>query len=104
MIDDEDVMTYVLNEILDAQQMADVFKMMMEYEDYPFDWLLEQFMVLLNRVDEYSMSDRGGEFHELVLKMNFRKMDANTGEVAELDEEYTEEFEDSIDSFNPWER
>jgi len=31
-------------------------------------------------------------------------MDANTGEVAELDEEYTEEYEDSIDSFSPWER
>ena len=30
MIDDEQVMIYILNEILDAEQMADIFKMMME--------------------------------------------------------------------------
>ena len=47
MIDDEQVMIYILNEILDAEQMADIFKMMMEYEDYPHDWLLDQFTILL---------------------------------------------------------
>tara|TARA_Y100000310_G_scaffold329629_1_gene399847 strand:- start:1750 stop:2064 length:315 start_codon:yes stop_codon:yes gene_type:complete len=104
MIDDEDVLAYVLNEILEAEQMANVFKAMMEYEDYPFDWLMEQFLIVLNRVDEMSMTDRAGEFHELVQKMNFRKMDANTGEIVELDDDNTEGYEDSIDSYNPWER
>ena len=50
------------------------------------------------------MSDRLGEFTDKVESMNFRKVDANTGEVAELHEENSDEYEDSIDSFNPWER
>ena len=104
MIDDEGVMIYILNEILDAEQMADIFKMMMEYEDYPHDWLLDQFTILLGAVDEYAMSDRLGEFTDKVESMNSRKVDANSGEVAELHEENSDEYEDSIDSFNPWER
>ena len=36
MIDDEGVMIYILNEILDAEQMADIFKMMGGGIDYLF--------------------------------------------------------------------
>ena len=48
------------------------------------------------------MSDRLGEFTGQYSR-NFR-VDANSGEIAELYEENTDEYEDSIDSFNPWER
>ena len=104
MIDDEQVMIYILNEILDAEQMADIFKMMMEYEDYPHDWLLDQFTILLGAVVEYSMSDRLGEFTDKVESMNFRKVDANSGEVASCMKKTRTNTKNSIDSFNPWER
>ena len=104
MIDDEDVLIYILNEIMEAEQMTSVFKVMMEHEDYPYDWLLEQFMAILSRLDEYALSERAEVFLEAVQKLNFRKMDSYTGETAELDDEYTESSDDSLDEFNPWER
>jgi len=104
MIDDEDVLIYILNEIITAEQMTNVFKVMMENEDYPYEWLLEQFMFILSRLDEYALSERAEEFFEAVQKLNFRKMDAYTGVTAELDDEYTEASDDSLDEFHPWER
>ena len=104
MIDDEDVLIYILNEILEAEQMTNVFKVMMESEDYPYEWLLEQFMSILSRLDEYALSERAEDFFEAVQKLNFRKMDAHTGDTAELDDEYTEASDDSLDDFRPWEQ
>ena len=98
MLDDEDVMIYILNELIVDNRMVDIFKVMMEYEDYPLDWLLSQFMVILTAVDEYALSDRGTEFFEAVQKLNFMKMDARSGEVSTLDDD-----EDGED-YSPWNR
>ena len=49
---DDDVLIYVLNELLESQRMVDIFKVMMEYEDFEMDWLAEQFLSLLERLDE----------------------------------------------------
>jgi|TARA_Y100000296_G_scaffold37228_1_gene43083 hypothetical protein len=97
MLDDEDVMIYILNELIVDNRMVDIFKVMMEYEDYPLDWLMNQFMVILEAVDEYALSDRASEFHEAVQKLNFMKMDARSGEVSAIDEDEDEEY-------SPWTR
>jgi hypothetical protein len=93
IIDDEDIMIYIMNELAETEKMVNVFKVMMEYEDYPFDFLMSQFMAILSRVDEYSMTVRADEFFEEVQKLNFRKVDAITGETAELDEEDPDSLE-----------
>ena len=82
---DDDVLIYVLNELLESQRMVDIFKVMMEYEDFELDWLAEQFLSLLERLDEYDgLSDRSGEFADAIQRLNFRKMEASSGDVAEL--------------------
>jgi len=101
---DDDVLLYVLNELLESQRMVDIFKVMMEYEDYEMDWLAEQFLSLLERLDEYDgLSDRSGEFYEAIQRLNFRKMEAASGDVAELsdveDEDYN--FDDDFDDVTP---
>lgn len=99
-IDDEEVMIYMMNELVETEKMVNIFKVMMEYEDYPFDFLFDQFMILLNRVDSYAMTTRSEEFFEAVQKLNFRKVDAITGETAELDDADP----DSLDDYSPWDR
>ena len=102
IIDDEDIMIYIMNELAVTEKMVNVFKVMMEYEDYPFDFLMSQFMTILSCVDEYSMTVRADEFFEEVQKLNFRKMDAITGETAELDDD--DEDPDSLDEHDGWNR
>ena len=46
--------------------------------------------------------DRADEFFEEVQKLNFRKMDAITGETAELDDD--DEDPDSLDEHDGWNR
>ncbi len=99
MLDDEEVMIYILNELIVDNRMVDIFKLMMEYEDYPLDWLMNQFLVILEAVDEYALSDRGSEFHEAVQKLNFMKMDAHSGEVSALDA-----VDDEDEEYSPWTR
>jgi hypothetical protein len=84
MIDDEDVLIFMMNELVETEKMVNIFKVMMEYEDYPFDFLMDQFMSVLERVDVYATSDRANEFQDAVAKLNFRKVDAISGEVSEL--------------------
>ena len=101
---DDDVLIYVLNELLESQRMVDIFKVMMEYEDFEMDWLAEQFLSLLERLDEYDgLSDRAGEFLETIQRLNFRKMEASSGDVAELSDSDDEEqnFDDDFDDFTP---
>ncbi len=98
MLDDEDVMIYILNELIVDKRMVDIFKVMMEYEDYPMDWLLSQFMAILGAVDDYACSDRATEFHEAVQKLNFMKMDANSGEVSTIDSD------EDDDDYSIWTR
>ena len=101
---DDDVLIYVLNELLESQRMVDIFKVMMEYEDFEMDWLAEQFLSLLERLDEYDgLSDRAGEFLETIKKLNFRKMEAASGDVAELSDVDDDEanFDDDFDDFTP---
>ena len=86
MIDDEDVLIFIMNELVETEKMVNVFKVMMEYEDYPFDFLMDQFLSILERVDVYATSDRVNEFQDAVAKLNFRKVDAISGEVSELDD------------------
>jgi len=97
MIDDEDVMIYILNELIVDNRMVDIFKVMMEYEDYPLDWLLNQFMSILGAVDGYALTDRASEFFDAVQKLNFMKVDAYSGEVAAIDD-------DEDDDYSPWNR
>ena len=92
MIDDEDVLIYMMNELVETEKMVNIFKVMMEYEDYPFDFLMDQFLSIIERLDAYSMTNRAA-------KLNFRKVDAISGEVSELDQ-YDPESMD----YNPWER
>ena len=99
VIDDEDVMIYILNELIVDNRMVDIFKVMMEYEDYPMDWLLSQFMAILSAVDDYALSDRASDFFEAVQKLNFMKMDANSGEVSSIDGD-----EEDDDDYSPWSR
>jgi hypothetical protein len=102
---DDDVLIYVLNELLESQRMVDIFKVMMEYEDFEMDWLAEQFLSLLERLDEYDgLSDRAGEFLETIQRLNFRKMEASSGDVAELSDDDSGEdsnFDDDFDDFTP---
>ena len=102
---DDDVLIYVLNELLESQRMVDIFKVMMEYEDFEMDWLAEQFLSLLERLDEYDgLSDRAGEFLETIQRLNFRKMEASSGDVAELSDHDSGEdsnFDDDFDDFTP---
>ena len=85
--------------------MVDIFKVMMEYEDFEMDWLAEQFLSLLERLDEYDgLSDRAGEFLETIQRLNFRKMEASSGDVAELSDDDSGEdsnFDDDFDDFTP---
>jgi|TARA_R110002020_G_C16181059_1_gene764838 hypothetical protein len=98
MLDDEDVMVYILNELIVDNRLVDIFKVMMEYEDYPLDWLMDQFMMILTAVDNYDgVSDRASEFYEAVQKLNFMKVDAHSGEVSEIDTDDDEEY-------SPWNR
>ena len=104
MMMDDDVLLYVLNELLEGDRMVDIFKVMMEYEDFEMDWLAEQFLSLLERLDEYDgLSDRAGEFSEAIQRLNFRKMDAASGDVAELsdsdDDDYN--FDDDFEDVTP---
>ena len=102
---DDDVLIYVLNELLESQRMVDIFKVMMEYEDFEMDWLAEQFLSVLERLDEYDgLSDRAGEFLETIQRLNFRKMEASSGDVAELSDDDSGEdsnFDDDFDDFTP---
>ena len=102
---DDDVLIYVLNELLESQRMVDIFKVMMEYEDFEMDWLAEQFLSLLERLDEYDgLSDRAGEFLETIQRLNVRKMEASSGDVAELSDDDSGEdsnFDDDFDDFTP---
>ncbi len=100
---DDDVLIYILNELLESQRMVDIFKVMMEYEDFEMDWLAQQFLSLLERLDEYDgLSDRAGEFLETIQRLNFRKMEASSGDVAELSDTDDEEcFDDDFDDFTP---
>jgi len=97
MIDDEDVLIFIMNELVETEKMVNIFKVMMEYEDYPFDFLMDQFMSILERVDVYATSDRVSEFQEAVAKLNFRKVDAISGEVSELDD-----FDPESLDYNPY--
>ena len=97
MIDDEDVLIFIMNELVETEKMVNIFKVMMEYEDYPFDFLMDQFMSILERVDAYATSDRVSEFQEAVAKLNFRKVDAISGEVSELDD-----FDPESLDYNPY--
>lgn len=99
MIDDEDVMIYILNELIVDNRMVDIFKCMMEYEDYPLDWLLNQFMSILGAVDEYALSDRASEFFDAVQKLNFMKVDAHSGEVSNIEDD-----DDEDEEYSPWNR
>lgn len=99
IIDDEDIMIYIMNELAETEKMVNVFKVMMEYEDYPFDFLMDQFLSIIERLDDYATTNRAEEFAEAVTKLNFRKVDAISGEVSELDQ-YDPESMD----YNPWER
>ena len=56
MIDDEDVLIYMMNELVETEKMVNIFKVMMEYEDYPFDFLMDQFLSIIERLDAYSMT------------------------------------------------
>lgn len=100
---DDDVLIYILNELLESQRMVDIFKVMMEYEDFEMDWLAQQFLSLLERLDEYDgLSDRAGEFLETIQRLNFRKMEASSGDVAELsDTDDEQSFDDDFDDFTP---
>ncbi len=101
---DDDVLLYVLNELLEGDRMVDIFKVMMEYEDFEMDWLAEQFLSLLERLDEYDgLSDRSGEFADAIQRLNFRKMEAASGDVAELSDSDEEghNFDDDFDDFTP---
>jgi hypothetical protein len=100
MIDDEDVMIYILNELIVDNRMVDIFKVMMEYEDYPLDWLLQQFMSVLTAVDGYALSDRASEFFEAVQKLNFMKMDAHSGQVSSIEDDDDNDDEE----YTPWTR
>ncbi len=97
MIDDEDVLIFIMNELVETEKMVNIFKVMMEYEDYPFDFLMDHFMSILERVDAYATSDRVSEFQEAVAKLNFRKVDAISGEVSELDD-----FDPESLDYNPY--
>lgn len=99
MIDDEDVLIFMMNELVETEKMVNIFKVMMEYEDYPFDFLMDQFMSVLERVDVYATSDRASEFQDAVAKLNFRKVDAISGEVSELDD-----FDPESLDYSPFER
>ncbi len=104
MMMDDDVLLYVLNELLEGDRMVDIFKVMMEYEDFEMDWLAEQFLSLLERLDEYDgLSDRSGEFADAIQRLNFRKMEAASGDVAELSDSDEEghNFDDDFDDFTP---
>jgi hypothetical protein len=59
---------------------------------------------LLERLDEYDgLSDRSGEFADAIQRLNFRKMEAASGDVAELSDSDDEEqnFDDDFDDFTP---
>jgi len=101
---DEEVMTYLLNEILESDRCVEIFRVMMEYEDFEFNWLMEQFLCVLETLDEYALTDRSGDFVDAVRKLNFRKMDAATGETGELDESSDEDapnYDDDFDDYTP---
>ncbi len=76
---DEEVLLYFLNETLEPERCVEVFRVMMEYEDYDYDWLLEQFLAMLERVDEYALTDKASTFVEGVRNLNLRKMNAEDG-------------------------
>ena len=101
---DEEVMTYLLNEILEADRCVEIFRVMMEYEDFEFNWLMDQFLSVLETLDDYALTDRSGDFVDAVRKLNFRKMDAATGETGELDESSDDDdanYDDDFDDYTP---
>ena len=100
---DDEVMLYLLNETLDAERCVEVFRVMMEYEDHDYDWLVEQFLALLERLDEYALTDRAGTFVDGVRNLNLRKMNAATGETSEMDDSWDDEdgpnYDDDFDDY-----
>jgi hypothetical protein len=100
---DEEVLLYFLNETLEPERCVEVFRVMMEYEDYDYDWLLEQFLAMLERVDEYALTDKASTFVEGVRNLNLRKMNAATGETSEMEDDWNDEdgpnYDDDYDDY-----